>query len=219
MTFKLAGDSLEAVQYDPMVYGENGFSLPRVHDTSVAAEANTLQAGSAITATAPISAAAPITAAAPLTASAPLTAAAPVLVIPPPTTAEAPAPPADSSTAAEQAAPASPLDRPWQLQQITQTSGVEYTPADPSLYNVTFKAGGALTVTADCNTGLGVYQADASGALTIDLASSYAYCAPGSLSNQFISYLNVANAYTVAGDTLTIAFSSNSGLMTFTAAP
>lgn len=213
LAFKLTGEGLDAVQYDEMVYGKDGFSLPRENDTSVAAETNTLQASAEITTTAPISDSAPITAGAPLTASAP------VIVIPPATPAESAAAPEDSSAAAEQTAPASPLDRPWQLQQITQTSGVEYTPTDPSLYIVTFNAGGTLSVTADCNTGLGVYQADASGALTIDLASSYAYCAPGSLSNQFISYLNVANAYTVTGDTLGINFSSNSGLMTFTAAP
>ncbi len=219
LAFKLTDEGLDAVQYDEMVYGKDGFSLPREKDTSVAAEANTLQPSAEITTTAPISASAPITAGAPLTASAPLTATAPIITVPPVPPVESAAAPADSSAAAEQAAPASPLDRPWQLQQITQTSGVEYTPADPSLYMVTFKADGILQVTADCNSGLGVYQANASGALTIDLATAYAYCGPGSLSNQFISYLNVANAYSVAGDALTIAFSNSSGLMTFTAAP
>ncbi|HRX04465.1 MAG TPA: META domain-containing protein, partial [Anaerolineae bacterium] len=90
---------------------------------------------------------------------------------------------------------------------------------DPTLYTVTFRADGTLGVVADCNSGVGTYQASESGALTINLAISHAFCASNSLSNQFISYLEVANSYNVQGDMLTIGFSSNNGTMIFAAAP
>ena len=207
--FRLEGDQLIAVDFDATVYGPDGFSLQRTQDPAVLAEAAAMaaQASSGITTTAP------------LTASETVTDAAPIIVIPPATATEMPAPSADASPAAEQVAPASPLDGTWQLQQISQTSGVNYTPDDPGLYTVTFKADGAVSVTADCNSGVGTYQAGASGTLSIQLTSTNDFCASGSLSNQFISYLKVANSYTVDGNALSIGFSSNNGLMTFTAAP
>lgn len=258
ISFRLEGDALVAFQFDETVYGADGFTLQRMPDDAVAAEAAAVaqQAGAAMTTTTPLTTAVPLTTTAPatatesallpadlfgvpgepaqqasaaITASAPLTTAVPLTATTPTTTTEAAAPLTDQlGVPAEPAAPeapaepelaASPLGRVWLLQQIVQTSGVNYTPDDPALYTVTFNADGTLSILADCNTGVGTYQASESGALTINLSATHAYCAAGSLSNQYISYLTVANSYDVQGDVLGIGFSSNNGTMTFAAAP
>ncbi|MEZ4768695.1 MAG: hypothetical protein R2844_09755 [Caldilineales bacterium] len=163
--FKLEGDQLIAVDYDETIYGPQGFSLQRMMDPALAADVTALaaQASSGITSTASISDTALVTASETLTDSAPL------IAVPPATSSEPPAePPGD----AEQAAPASSLVGSWQLQEITQTSGMNYAPETPGLYVVTFNAIGTLNVTADCNTGVGAYQAGDNGTLTIDLSTT-----------------------------------------------
>ena len=218
-SFRLEGTDLVAFQFDETVYGADGFSMQRIADSAVATEAAAVaqQAGAAITTTAPLTSAVPLTSTMPVTATENTALPTDLFNVPPaPVASDASAVPEAS---AESQLPASPLDRTWQLQQITQTSGVNYTPGDPTLYTVTFRADGTLGVVADCNSGVGTYQASESGALTINLAISHAFCASNSLSNQFISYLEVANSYNVQGDMLTIGFSSNNGTMIFAAAP
>ncbi len=186
--FRLDGATLVAVQFDETVYGPEGFSLQRVPDMAVAAEAAAV-AQQAITATMPLTTAVPMTTTATTAgnallpadlfsvpaepaqqAGATITTTAPLTATSLATTTEATALPADQvAAAAEPALAASPLGRVWRLQQITQTSGVNYTPDDPALYTVTFNADGTLNVTADCNAGVGTYQASESGMLTIDL--------------------------------------------------
>ena len=76
-----------------------------------------------------------------------------------------------------------------------------------------------MSVLADCNTGVGTFQASESGALTINISATRAYCGTSSLSSQFIRYLDVANSYDVQGDILNISYSNNSGTMIFAGTP
>lgn len=204
-TFVQEGNVLAAVEYNADVYGADGFSLQRMEDASVSAEAETVaaQAGAEITGTLPLTPTAEVAAA--ITATISLT-----------PTAEVAAAPAESAAATGEA---TPLVATWQLQQINQASDLTFTPDDPAKYTVTFNADGTLNVTADCNTGSGTYTANSSGRLTIQVSASRAYCGTTSLTNQFVSYLNVANSYLIEGQQLTIGFSNDSGAMTFTAAP
>lgn len=210
--FRLEGDQLVAFQFDETVYGADGFSMQRMRDPAVVAETAAVaqQATAGITATASLTAAIPLTTTTPATTTGGAALLSGLFDVPPEQ--------AQPEAVAEPALPASPLGRVWQLQQITQNSGVNYTPDDPGLYTVTFNADETLTVLADCNTGTGTYQASADGDLTIQLSASHAYCSASSLSNQFISYLSVANSHTVQGDQLTIGFSNGAGQMAFTAA-
>lgn len=212
IVFRLDGENtLAAFQFDETVYGADGFSLQRMQNSAVAAETAAMaqQVGEAVTTTVSLTTTEPLTATPAITDATAL----PADLFAVPAEQTEPAAPAEAALAD------SPLGRTWQLQQITQNSGVTYTPVDPALYTVTFNADGTVNVLADCNTAIGTYQASDSGTLTIDLVTANAYCAAGSLSNQFISYLNVANSYEVEGDQLLIGFSNNYGFMNFTAAP
>lgn len=210
--FRLEGDQLVAFQFDETVYGADGFSMQRMRDLAVVAEAAAVaqQASAGITATTSLTAAIPLTATTPATSTGGTALPSGFFGVSPEQT--------QPEAVAEPALAASPLGRVWQLQQISQNSGVNYTPDDPGLYTVTFKADVTLTVLADCNTGTGTYQASNDGDLTIQLSASHAYCGASSLSNQFISYLSVASSYSVQGDQLTIGFSNGAGQMAFTAA-
>ncbi len=88
-------------------------------------------------------------------------------------------------------------------------------------YTLEFNDDGTVNVVADCNSGGGTYTVNSDGTLTIAvLLRTRAACAPGSLSDSFIEYLNLAGPFAVGGDgVLTIELMADGGTMTFVPEP
>lgn len=86
---------------------------------------------------------------------------------------------------------------------------------DAARYTILFNADNTLAVRADCNTGNGTYTRNGN-ALTITLGVvTQVQCEEGSLSQQFLSLLQMASTYSIQNQTLSIALENNNGTMTF----
>jgi len=92
---------------------------------------------------------------------------------------------------------------------------------DPAQYTVQFKTDGSVSAKADCNQGNGTYSAESdgnasSGSINIEImAMTMAMCPPGSLSDQFVQYLNEAAIYFYEGENLGLDLPVDSGTMHF----
>lgn len=89
----------------------------------------------------------------------------------------------------------------------------------PDQYTVDFMSDGTLAVKADCNRATGTYTAQ-DGSITIKMGPmTMAMCAPGSLSDQFVSRLSNAAVYFFQGDDLLIDLFADGGTMGFSENP
>ncbi|MCP4196097.1 MAG: META domain-containing protein [Proteobacteria bacterium] len=116
---------------------------------------------------------------------------------------------------AEAAADSGLLDNVWSWQRFSDPTGADISIGQPNQYQLLFQADGTANVVADCNSGFGQYAVDGSG-LWIEIQGiSMAMCAPDSLSDQYVAYLNAAATYLFDGDTLIINLMADSGNMYF----
>lgn len=107
--------------------------------------------------------------------------------------------------------------RVWQWVETTGTAGGTTTPADPSVYNITFLPGGAIAVKADCKLVGGTYTADET-AMTLDVeVTTTDACAADSLADAFVAQLEQVASGIVGDDALTLGLADDGGTMRFEA--
>jgi heat shock protein HslJ len=104
----------------------------------------------------------------------------------------------------------------WQWQEFQSSDETVVKPENPAVYTVEFMEDGTLAVGADCNRGMGTYKVDGSQ-LTLEVtAMTMAACPTGSLSDQFLRYLNDIVSYVFEEGNLYLALKYDSGIMKFT---
>jgi len=104
----------------------------------------------------------------------------------------------------------------WEWTQTVTMVGTTNA-ADPTRYTVTFNEDGTANIQADCNTVLGNYTSDATGAFTLTLGpSTLMACPEDSQVNEFLAGLAVLGAYQFDGDNLILRnIAADGGAMTF----
>ena len=101
----------------------------------------------------------------------------------------------------------------WYWRTFINASGGQTSITEYDNYMLEFLSGGQLKVLADCNKASGTYQTIGTQITIQVTATTQAACPAGSLSNQFINYLNASYAYAVQNNVL--ALFSNEGTMNF----
>lgn len=86
--------------------------------------------------------------------------------------------------------------RDWQLLNIQHPDGTVVTP-EFGEYSLEFNGDDArMFVVADCNQGSAAYEATVDGDLVVGpITLTRMACAPGSISDEFVSQLGIARAY------------------------
>ncbi len=88
----------------------------------------------------------------------------------------------------------------------------------PAQYTIEFMDDGSAAVKADCNNGAATYTAE-EGSISITVgAMTLALCPEGSLSDQFVQYLNAAAVYSFDEGDLLLDLPVDSGTLRFSAA-
>jgi heat shock protein HslJ len=92
----------------------------------------------------------------------------------------------------------------WKWIEYQADNGLRLSPPDPEKYTLYFYPDGKIKVHADCNIGTGAYLLQGK-TLNLRVAIlTLATCGEGSLSAQFIGYLNQASSFSFDGMTLVI---------------
>ena len=102
------------------------------------------------------------------------------------------------------------------LQWITvyDASGSPMAVESPEDYTLTFGDDGTIAIQADCNQASAEYALGAGGTLTVTLgATTLAECPAGSLSENFLEYLDGATGYQLEGDALILPLNPESGAL------
>jgi heat shock protein HslJ len=104
----------------------------------------------------------------------------------------------------------------WKWQEFQSSDETLVKPENPQAYTVEFLEDGKLSIQADCNRAMGTYKVDGSS-LTMEVAGmTKAACPPGSLSDQFLGYLNNVVSHVFKDGDLYLALKFDSGIMKFT---
>lgn len=107
------------------------------------------------------------------------------------------------------------VDQAWQWIEFTDPISGTQPIANPANYQIEFLPSGTVRVVADCNRGAGQYQVDGASLQIAVQAMTRAMCPPGSLSTQFVQYLNAAGVWFVQDGDLYIDLFADSGTMRF----
>jgi heat shock protein HslJ len=103
----------------------------------------------------------------------------------------------------------------WQWQEFQSSDGTVVKPENPAAYTLEFLPDGKLAVGADCNRAMGASTADGSQLTLQAAAMTRAACPPGSLSDQYLEYLNGVVSYVFQDGDLFLALKYDSGIMKF----
>jgi heat shock protein HslJ len=104
----------------------------------------------------------------------------------------------------------------WQWTGFTDPAGAgDLTVEDPESYLLLFLPDGAYSIKADCNIGRGSYTRE-DGAVTLEpVALTRALCPPGSLSNEYVQFLEGVQSYAITDDGSLELTLDDGGVMTF----
>jgi heat shock protein HslJ len=83
----------------------------------------------------------------------------------------------------------------------------------PANYSLAFQQDGTVSITADCNSGTGTYQADTQSIKIQPGTLTRAACPAGSRSDEFIQYVGNAASYTFQDGSLFIDLASEAGTL------
>ncbi len=129
---------------------------------------------------------------------------------------------AAEATEGEEAAPEDPtglVGGSWQWAQITDPVNGAVAIEEPEKYTAEFLTDGTVNVQADCNSGRGTYTTtNGSGIEISDLAMTRALCEEGSMSDDFVMYLQSAAIYFFEDAALYMDLPADSGTMMFDSA-
>jgi heat shock protein HslJ len=106
----------------------------------------------------------------------------------------------------------------WTWKGLNSTTGESFAVEAPEQYEFMLLPTGSIRVKADCNNGSGTYSTDGSSISIEVLTLTRAACAPDSLSNEFVQYLNQASAYRVEGGSLFLSVGEAGDTMEFSLA-
>jgi heat shock protein HslJ len=117
--------------------------------------------------------------------------------------------------------PASPVGQSltgvvWKWEEFQSSDGSMVKPENPEAYTLEFLPDGSLGIQADCNRVVGTYTVDGSRLTLQATAMTMAACPPGSLSTQYLEYLNGVVSYVFEDGNLFLALKYDSGIMKFT---
>ena len=108
---------------------------------------------------------------------------------------------------------------PWQWLGSDYGDGSSTRPSEPIRYTIEFRAAGALTAQADCNTVLGTFS-ETGAELSIQLGpSTLVACPPGSLAEEFKRDLSRVTGFTQTSAQLVLRLGTGADSMTFVAIP
>ena len=108
--------------------------------------------------------------------------------------------------------PVGPL---WFWISFQGSDGTSVAPDDPDRYSLQLLPDGTAQMKADCNNATGTYNLSGSS-LTIDVTSiTDNKCKEGSLSQQYLNYLESAASFVLDGSNLSIALAADAGVMRF----
>jgi len=103
----------------------------------------------------------------------------------------------------------------WQWTDYSDTASGETSIPDSSAYTISFNSDGTFNAKADCNNAGGVYTTDGSNIKINVQTSTRALCPPGSLSDQYLTYLGSARTYNTGVSSLRFDLATNGGAMFF----
>ena len=116
------------------------------------------------------------------------------------------------------AAPPAPLiGTNWKWEGTT-TPAAKIVAGNPDRYTLRLSSDGMAAVRADCNRGIGSYEAQGKQISFGAIATTRAKCPPDSQADGFVKSLQAASSYVIDGDRLFIDLKSDSGTMKFTRA-
>jgi heat shock protein HslJ len=102
----------------------------------------------------------------------------------------------------------------WKWQNLT-TATEEIEVSVPDDYTLEFLADSKAAMKADCNRGTASYQVNDQEIQFGPIASTRAMCPEGSLSEQYLMYLEAAATFRIDGDALFIELKEGAGRMEF----
>jgi len=108
-----------------------------------------------------------------------------------------------------------PVGPVWYWLGFQGSDGTNITVDDPDKYSLQLMPDGSARMKADCNTASGTYSLSGSS-LQIDVqTSTQAACPEGSLSDQYLKYLDSTASYVLDNNRLNIALAADAGVMRF----
>ncbi len=117
-----------------------------------------------------------------------------------------------------QALPFVVTDALWQLQRIQYMDDAVTVPAEPTRYTVRLGIDGSVQVRADCNRGVGQYEAEGSGLRFLPIALTRALCPPDSIDSEFVRELSNVVSYVFQDGVLALATALDTSILLFEAA-
>ena len=103
----------------------------------------------------------------------------------------------------------------WTWVEFQSSDETVVKPEDPAAYTLEFLPDGKLSLQADCNRATGTYTVDGSSLTLEVMGMTKAACPPGSLSDQYLEYLNNVVSYVFRDGNLYLALKFDSGIMEF----
>ncbi len=107
----------------------------------------------------------------------------------------------------------------WQWTELEMSDGATITPEDPFRYTLEFYSEQQLAVGADCNRGVGASTRTGSQLNLNIIVVTEAMCLPGSLSEDYLTYLNDVVSVTFADGQMHLALAIDSGILSFSPLP
>ncbi len=104
----------------------------------------------------------------------------------------------------------------WRLVQIMSMDDTTYTPDDPSLYTLEFRADGTASVRADCNSATGSWKSESASQLEFGaLAATMAQCPEGSLHDRYMAQFEWVRSYVIENEHLYLSTMADGSIIEF----
>lgn len=122
---------------------------------------------------------------------------------------------APEETAVEGVTHAPLLGTTWALERIRLMDGSEVVPTDPADYTLTLGADGSTSLQVDCNRAIGRFELDGASLSFSPLATTRAFCGPGSLDQRYLEQIAAVVSYVFDDGALVLATSMDASLLVF----
>lgn len=101
----------------------------------------------------------------------------------------------------------------WQLVKFQGSDGTTLTPKDKSKYTIAFDKDGTVSARIDCNRGHGTWKSSGPNQIEFGpLATTRAFCPPGSLYDQITKQWGYIRSYTLKDGHLFLALMADGGI-------
>lgn len=107
----------------------------------------------------------------------------------------------------------------WRWQRTLMSDDSVTEPADPEAFTLEFQPEGRLVLRVDCNRGAGTYRLEGNKLRIGSVATTRAFCGPGSLDSVFLRQLERVASYLMDGEDLVLELEMDSGGMRLTPTP